>query len=84
MAKGKPLQFPDPSEVTDGNPCVLRSNEVMVAIYNQEHGTSAKNLSASVREWIEDEAKKKGWKRVMFPLHYPSRSAISACVFEKK
>jgi hypothetical protein len=79
----KPLQFPDPSEVTDDHPCVLRSNDIMVAIYNQENGTAAKNLSGKIQEWIASEAKTRGWKRVVFPLAYPSKTAISACVFEK-
>lgn len=79
----KPLQFPDPSEVTDDHPCVLRSNDIMVAIYNQEHEASAKNLSAKIQTWITDEAKNRGWKRVVFPLAYPSKTLIAGCVFEK-
>jgi hypothetical protein len=80
----KQLQFPDPSEVSDGNPCVLRGNEIMVAIYNQEHNANAKNLSARIHEWVAAEATKKGWKRVTFPLSYPSKTLIAGCVFEKK
>lgn len=80
----KTLQFPDPSEVNDDHPCVLRSNEVMVAIYNQEHDSDAKNLSAKVQEWIVSAARSRGWKRVMFPLQYPSKTLIAGCVFEKK
>jgi hypothetical protein len=79
----KPLQFPDPSEVTDDHPTVLRSNDIMVAIYNQENNTSAKNLSAKIQDWIAAEAKARGWKRVVFPLVYPSKTLIAGCVFEK-
>ena len=79
----KPLQFPDPSEVTDTHPCVLRSNDIMVAIYNSETGADAKNLSKKIQDWIAAEAKKRGWKRVVFPLAYPSKTLIAGCVFEK-
>lgn len=80
----KPLQFPDPSEVTDDHPTVLRSNDIMVAIYNQETDSNAKNFSGKIQDWIVAEAAKLGWKRVVFPLAYPSKTLIAGCVFEKK
>ena len=80
----KTLQFPNPSEVTDDHPAVLRSNEDMVAIYNKATSKTAKSLSSTVREWISKEAKTLRWKRVVFPLKYPSKTAIAGCVFEKK
>jgi hypothetical protein len=79
----KPLQFPDPAEVTDRHPAVLRSNDDMISIYNAEHGSTANNLSKKVRIWIMDEAKRRGWGRVVFPLTYPSKTLIAGCVFEK-
>jgi hypothetical protein len=78
----KRFQFPDPTEVTADNPLVWRSREQILRLYNaSKPSRKAKNVSATVEEWVRAEAAKRGWKRVVFPLEYPSHTLKGGAVF---
>ena len=77
------LNLPHPSEVTDATGVVYRTREDVIEIYNQETGRSAKALSGSVREWVNDKAASDGWGDVKWPLAYPSKTKRAGAVFVK-
>jgi hypothetical protein len=82
-ARGKKLQFPKPSEVSDDSPVAWRSSEVMIAIANDANSWQYTNLAENVREWILGHALGLGWKAVHFPLAYPSKTLRAGAVFIK-
>jgi hypothetical protein len=59
---GRPFNFPDPRNVTVGNPTFLASKELVVAIYNQANPTTqVTNYCQRAKEWFIAEAFASGW-----------------------
>ena len=83
MAKGRKMQFPEPTEVADENPVAWRSSEDLVKIANVANGWTYKNLCQTNIDWVTAQADAVGWSRVYFPLSYPSRTLRAGAVFEK-
>ena len=68
MAIGRPTEFPDPNDRSPSNPHVLIERDALINLYNQANPDKpAKNVSESVRDWFDKEAKARGWSNVMFP-----------------
>lgn len=63
---GRHLNFPDPGDRSANEPTTACSAERMVKLYNQAKGGDAKNVSKTVREWFEAEAKSRGWVGIHF------------------
>jgi len=81
MAKA---QFPEPSEATDEIPVLFRDKGTMIEIYNDANPPKqAAVFSPAVQTWISEQAEKKGWGAVYFPLEYPSRTKYAGAVFIK-
>jgi len=78
-------QFPEPTEATDEIPVVFRDKATMIEIYNEvvKPAQPAAAFSGKVQLWISEEAARKGWGAVYFPLDYPSRTAYAGAVFVK-
>lgn len=83
MARGKRLQFPQPTEVTEENPVAWRNSQDLVKLANHASDWEYKNLCQAVMNWVRSEAEAAGWTNVYFPLAYPSRTLRSGAVFEK-
>lgn len=63
---GRPLNFPDPRNVTVGNPTFLASKDLVVALYNQENPTSTvTNYCQRARDWFTNEAFNVGWSHAL-------------------
>lgn len=60
----RPYVFPDPSKRSQWEPSDYCSNEKVVGLYNQEHGTDRKNFSEQIGDWFVCKAKEIGWKQV--------------------
>jgi hypothetical protein len=59
---GRPFNFPDPRNVTLGNPTFLASKDLVVALYNQENQNNAvTNYCQRARDWFISEAHSIGW-----------------------
>ena len=62
------LKFPVAAERSEKAPAALCRNERVVALYNQDHNTSAKRIAKNMRKWFVDTAKKNGCdSAVSFP-----------------
>ena len=64
MPKGRPYEWPDPKDRSPNNPQVIVEPEHILALYKKETGQTAQNVSASVRNQFEQDAKKYGWDEV--------------------
>lgn len=63
---GRPYNFPDPRNVTVGNPTFLASKELVVAIYNQSNSTNqVSNYCQRAKEWFISEAMVYGWSNAL-------------------
>jgi hypothetical protein len=63
---GRKLNFPDPRNVTVGNPTFLASKELVVALYNQENpSTTVLNYCQRARDWFINEAMGIGWTHAL-------------------
>ncbi len=60
------LKFPVAAERSEKAPAALCRNERVVALYNQDHNTSAKRIAKNMRKWFVDTAKKNGWDSAVF------------------
>ncbi|WP_040853700.1 hypothetical protein, partial [Thiorhodospira sibirica] len=61
------FEFPDPKDQSVNNPHRLVEREVVLALYNQaKPNNSYSNVSETVRNWFEVEAKRQGWTSVQF------------------
>lgn len=59
---GRRLNFPDPRNVTVGNPTFLASKELVVELYNQENPDGVvTNYCQRARDWFIQEAYMMGW-----------------------
>lgn len=66
MRRGRPYNFPDPRDVTVGNPTFLASKELVVALYNQENSDSpVTNYCQRARDWFIEEAHSVGWTNAL-------------------
>lgn len=66
MGRGRPFNFPDPRNVTVGNPTFLASKELVLSLYNQENPESAAvNYCQRVKEWFIAEAIDIGWTNAL-------------------
>lgn len=81
---GKKKQFPTSAEVSDSDPVAWRSSEDMIEIANAAMGATYATFSPAIQSWVRKEARKHGWRRVYFPLAYPSRTRRAGAVFVKK
>lgn len=61
---GRNFNFPDPTRVTIQNPTHFCTKEIVVALYNQETGSEAKNFSQAVIGWFSQTAFDAGWTHV--------------------
>jgi|GEM_PF-3329150 len=63
---GRPLNFPDPRNVTVGNPTFLASKELVVELYNQDNSDNeVTNYCKRARDWFTDEAISIGWSHAL-------------------
>lgn len=63
---GRKLNFPDPRNVTVGNPTFLASKELVVDLYNQENTeTTVTNYCQRARDWFINEALGIGWTHAL-------------------
>lgn len=60
-------EFPDPKDQSVNNSHRLVERDVVLALYNQANPkNSYSNVSETVRNWFEAEAKRQGWTSVQF------------------
>lgn len=79
MTQGRPYEFPDPNDRSVNNPHVIVERDAILGLYNQANSTKpASNVSETVRNWFEQEAKIRGWSNVMFPN--PNTAVLEAKV----
>lgn len=67
MAKGRPVEFPDPKDRSVNWSSVLVEPKDILALYNQANPNEQyENYAEAVRSWFESEAKNRGWSEVDF------------------
>jgi len=66
MPKGRKFKFPDPKDRSPNSPTTTCTAARIVSLYNQANGKAAVNVSKTVREWFEAEAKSHGWVGIHF------------------
>jgi hypothetical protein len=63
---GRPFNFPDPRNVTVGNPTFLASRDLVLSLYNQSNpGNTAANYCQRAKEWFISEALSIGWSNAL-------------------
>lgn len=63
---GRPFNFPDPRNVTVGNPTFLASRDLVVSLYNQSNPeTEVANYCQRAKEWFIREALSIGWSNAL-------------------
>ncbi|WPK51873.1 hypothetical protein [Vibrio fluvialis] len=62
----RPFNFPDPRNVTVGNPTFLASKDLVVSLYNQENPqNSVTNYCQRAKDWFISEAFTLGWTNAL-------------------
>ncbi|MDW6091177.1 hypothetical protein SBX64_01120 [Vibrio rhizosphaerae] len=62
----RPFNFPDPRNVSVGNPTFLASKDLVVTLYNQENeDTPVSNYCQRARDWFIGEALSIGWTNAL-------------------
>lgn len=83
-AKKKPAwKFPTPEEIPEAVGVTFRRREHLVELYKQQTGKTAKNLAKAVADWVESEADRLGWGKVLWPKDYPKPTLKAGAVFVK-
>lgn len=59
---GRPFNFPNPRNVTVGNPTFLASRDLVVSLYNQANpATTTQKYCQRTKDWFITEALNVGW-----------------------
>jgi hypothetical protein len=86
----RPFNFPDPRNVTIGNPTFLASKELVINLYNQGNPeNTVSNYCQRAKDWFIDEATSLGWTNALeagnglgillhFKIAFPSGSGLPA------
>lgn len=65
--QGRPFEFPDPNDRSVNEPHIMLERREMIGLHNQANpGAEAKNVSDTVKTWLEREAKSRGFNTVAF------------------
>jgi hypothetical protein len=64
----RPHVFPDPKDRSINDPCVLLNPAKVIGLYNQmsEDDARASAVTDTVKAWIHEEARQRGWASVEF------------------
>ncbi|WP_201215266.1 hypothetical protein [Halochromatium roseum] len=61
---GRRYEWPDPKDRSPNQPHILLEREAVLDLYQKDTGDDAKNLTEKVRDWFEDNAKRRDWDDV--------------------
>jgi len=59
--RGRPFNFPDPRNVTVGNPSYLATPDLVINLYNQNNSPAVTNYCQRARDWFVNTALSIGW-----------------------
>ena len=64
---GRPFEFPDPNDRSVNEPHEKLERREILGLSNQANpGADAKNVSDTVKTWLTDEGKRRGFNSVQF------------------